>query len=366
MLNHDEAASSFSPNYAEARDRFRAASADAGFALRSYPNSQFGPNNETLACDVAWGGPLSSSKVIVLIAGTHGVEGFCGSAAMVDWLSTRPAGALPAGTAALLVHALNPHGFAWLRRVTEEGVDLNRNCIDFTQSLPENTVYDELADAIAPSAMSGPVFAAAEAKIAAFVQAHGELAYRAAFAGGQYNHPHGLFYGGNKPVWSRQTLESIIADFALVDRDRTAIIDYHTGLGASGHGEIISGHRPGTTGFERAHRWHGTELANPFAGKSVSTVNAGLIEESWIRCLGDSAVFVTLEFGTFNVARIMRALREDQWLHTHGIVDWSESETRRIKAAIREAFNPDSTQWRARVLSRSRVVIARTLSGLSS
>ena len=35
--------------------------------------------------------------------------------------------------AVLLVHAINPHGFAWSRRVTQENVDLNRNfLVDFT------------------------------------------------------------------------------------------------------------------------------------------------------------------------------------------------------------------------------------------
>ena len=29
--------------------------------------------------------------------------------------------------AVMMVHAINPYGFAWLRRTTEEGVDLNRN-----------------------------------------------------------------------------------------------------------------------------------------------------------------------------------------------------------------------------------------------
>ena len=33
--------------------------------------------------------------------------------------------------AVLYIHALNPHGFSFWRRVTQEGVDLNRNFHDF-------------------------------------------------------------------------------------------------------------------------------------------------------------------------------------------------------------------------------------------
>ncbi|MEJ0064575.1 MAG: DUF2817 domain-containing protein [Caulobacteraceae bacterium] len=46
-----------------------------------------------------------------------------------------------------MIHAINPYGFAWLRRVTEENIDLNRNWIDFSQPPPANPGYDELADA---------------------------------------------------------------------------------------------------------------------------------------------------------------------------------------------------------------------------
>ena len=44
----------------------------------------------------------------------------------------------------MLIHAINPHGFAWLRRVTEDNVDLNRNWIDFDQPAPANPAYDAL------------------------------------------------------------------------------------------------------------------------------------------------------------------------------------------------------------------------------
>ena len=360
----DDTSDAFASDYADARRRFMAACDGAGLARRRYANPARGPSGEDLSCDVAWGGPFAASNVLVMIAGTHGVEGFCGSGVMVDWLRGGGMASLPDDVGVLLVHALNPHGFAWLRRVTEEGVDLNRNCVDFARPLPENAVYDELADAIAPEELSGPAFEAGEARIADYVARHGALAYRAAFAGGQYRHPQGLFYGGSEPTWSRRTLEDIISDFALPERRLVAVIDFHTGLGPSGEGEIISGHRAGTPGFAAASRWHGSELANPFAGESVSTVNHGLIEEIWVRRLGDRVVFVTLEFGTVSVDEVMTALRHDQWLHAQGRVDWLGSETRRIKQAIAAAFHPATPSWCAMVLARGRDVVSRTLESL--
>ena len=94
------------------------------------------------------------------ISATHGVEGFCGSGLQVDWLARKGPAALPGDTAALFVHAINPYGFAWLRRVTDEGNDLNRNYVDHGKPYPENPGYIEIADALVPPSLSGPEFEA--------------------------------------------------------------------------------------------------------------------------------------------------------------------------------------------------------------
>ncbi len=48
-------------------------------------------------------------------SGLHGVEGYFGSAVQLAWLHGVRAGCIriPSGTAVVLVHAVNPHGFAW-------------------------------------------------------------------------------------------------------------------------------------------------------------------------------------------------------------------------------------------------------------
>ena len=53
-----------------------------------------------------------------------------------------------------MVHAINPHGFAWSRRVTEDNVDLNRNFVDHAQPYPSNPGYEELRAAICPATRS--------------------------------------------------------------------------------------------------------------------------------------------------------------------------------------------------------------------
>ena len=79
-------ATPFSGTYAEARDKFLGAATAAGAHLSSYAHPERGPDGGGLTTDCAWIGPADARAVVVLVSGTHGVEGHCGSGAQVDWL----------------------------------------------------------------------------------------------------------------------------------------------------------------------------------------------------------------------------------------------------------------------------------------
>ena len=70
----------FSADYASARERFRAAAARAAAGLTSYLLPEHhGPDGETLTLDVAYLGGADAQSALLVIAGTHGVEGLAGS-----------------------------------------------------------------------------------------------------------------------------------------------------------------------------------------------------------------------------------------------------------------------------------------------
>jgi hypothetical protein len=360
-------ATRFSKDYRKAREKFHHAAALVGGTLRSYANPLRGPEGEALATDVAWFGSEDAAKVLVTVSATHGVEGFCGSGAQLDWLLGPGTTPLPADTAMLFVHAINPHGFAWLRRVTEEGCDLNRNFIDFAKPLPENPGYDELADALVPRTLSGPEFDAAMKRLQDYRERHGEKQFNIARSGGQYKHPGGTFYGGTGPTWARRTLEAIIADYRLPARRLVAVVDYHTGLGPFGYGEPISGNVPGSPGHRRGRTWYGDSLTEPTLGTSSSVPKQGLADEEWCRKCGDNVTYVALEYGTYpSNTSGQRALREDHWLHNHSNVDWAAPETRRIKTQIRNHYYPATPDWQEMVLFRSRQILRQALAGLAA
>src|SRR5690242_4853238 len=141
----------FSESYTEARSKFCASAATAGGAIGSWlnPHAQ-GPNGERLYLDTARFGSADAPNMLVMISSTHGVEGHCGSGAEIAWLRTGGPARLPKDNGALLIHAINPHGFAWTRRVTEDNVDLNRNFVDHDKAYPKNEGYLAIADAILP------------------------------------------------------------------------------------------------------------------------------------------------------------------------------------------------------------------------
>ncbi len=352
----------FSANYSDARRKFLVTARARGADISSYPSSRVGPEGEALATDLAWFGPADASKILVLVSATHGVEGFCGSGAQLDWMAFAD---LPTDTAVLVVHALNPHGFAWLRRTTEEGVDLNRNCVSFEEPLPVNDGYAELADAFVPLALDAASLAAADAVLARWRDAHGARAFEQARSSGQYGRPDGIFYGGSAPTWSRRTLERICSDYRLAQRGAVAVIDYHTGLGPHGHGELICGHRPGESGQARCRSWYGDSLGEPLLGTSSSLPILGLTQYAWARQIGaDRLTFIALEFGTYDAETGARALRADHVLHRSSQLDWNSEPCRQVKSALRKFYHPDTTAWKQMVLFRSRQAIAQALAGL--
>ena len=355
-------AESFSADYAEARARFCEAAAEAGGALERIANPNRGPDGGDLSTDVAWLGPRDAERVLVMVSATHGVEGFCGSGAQIDWLRRGEAQALPKGTAALLIHAINPYGFAWLRRVTEENIDLNRNWLDFSQPPPENPGYDQLAAATVPETWTAESQAATSLVLRAYGEAHGPAALQQALSGGQYRHPRGVYYGGDAPCWARRTQEQIYRAY-LGQAGKVAILDYHTGLGPWGYAEPIMSDPRGSAAFARGQSWFGAAVTTPLDGTSTSAVTSGDNLEAAPDLAPQAEVTgLALEFGTVSMARVFHALRADAWLHAHG--DPASPEGQAIKAEIRAAFYGDADDWKGMVCGQSLTATRQAVTGL--
>lgn len=355
----------FSRDHAEARGKFLDAAGRAGARLHRYVNEQAkGPAGEALATDVAWLGPPDAARVLATVSATHGVEGFCGAGVQTGTFAAGFGAALPADTALLAIHAINPYGFAWLRRVTEENVDLNRNFVAHDRDLPRNDGYVELADALCPAEWSDAAQARARERIAAYGRRHGAALLQQAITGGQYSHADGIFYGGSGPTWARRTALRIAAEH-LARARRIAIIDYHTGLGPYGHGEKIVIHPPGSAALTRARDWYGDAVTSTFLGTSNSSAVLGDLLTGLEAALpGVEVTGMALEYGVRSLDESIDAVRADNWLHRHARVDSAQG--RAIKAQMRAAFYGDADDWKDMVFEQAMDAQRRALGGLAA
>jgi hypothetical protein len=370
----------FAGSYAEARRKFREAARAAGAELAFYHQPAPAPDDaiaeatglargdggEPLSTDVAWIGPADAPRVLLGQSGTHGVEGFCGSGIQIGWLATGRHRDLPPDTAMLLIHAINPHGFAWQRRVNEDNIDLNRNFIAHDGTYPANAAYERLRDWICPREWTPEARAAADKMLHAYGAEHGPMALQAAISSGQYVDAEGVFYGGRRAAWSQRTLAAILRRFAGRAQE-VGFIDLHTGLGPHGHGEIISNHESdrAAPALARVRDWYGDEATTNEDGTSSSAPIEGDITNGVAGALpGAKLTGITLEYGTLPLEQVMNAVRADNWLHVHG--ELRSDRGRDIKAEIRAAFYPETDEWKRRVFARALDVLDRALAGLAA
>ena len=357
----------FSRDYAEARKRFTEAAKAAGFTPERFMNSKAkGPRSEELSTDVVRIGPKNAENVIFVTSGTHGVEGFCGSGPQVGWLATGVYKEAPKNTAIVLIHAINPHGFAHERRVNEDNVDLNRNFRDHGTPPPHNTAYAEIHNLLIPADWDGPARKKADEDIAKYIAVRGERTFQAAVSTGQWEYADGLFYGGKGPVWSNQTWRRLIREHAAGAR-RIVQLDFHTGLGAYGDCEVIFGaNKAKKEDLARARRWWG-RVTYTADGDSVSAdvqgVNPGAIAEE---APNAEVTAVALEYGVVPVMDTLGALRADHWLYSRGGGDTSSALGKKIKLQIRNGFYGETDDWKERIYAKGTEVLRQSFKGLQS
>lgn len=356
--------SCFSQSYAEARQKFLQACANAGLEAQSHPHPLPGIDGEELALDVVFAGSPKATNLLVLSSGVHGVEGFCGSAVQVDHLRNREWGehCQRQDLAVLYLHAINPYGFSWLRRVNEDNIDLNRNFIDFNQPLPDNPDYRALAPLLLPRRQ--PPTLLSTLGLAGYALRHGTKALQSAITRGQHSHPEGLFYAGAAPAWSNLQLRQIIRRLGNHCR-RIGWIDVHTGLGPCGVGERIYKGLNHPNDIARARSWWGAQVTASADGTSSSAMLNGTLDLAVMEeCPHAQYNGLTLEYGTQPGPRVLEALRADHWLHTHP--DTAQARRVQIKRQLRDAFYIDTELWKRQVLEQAREVTALTLRGLAT
>jgi hypothetical protein len=354
----------FSQGYQEAREKFLAAASASGGSLEAFHNpNASGPDGEGLFTDVAFFENPGASKALFVVSGTHGNEGFCGSGCQVGYLSDGWHERRASDTSVILVHAINPYGFANVRRVTEDNVDLNRNFVDHSKPYNDNPAYEAIHNFAVPESWDEDGLRVANAGLAAYAEEHGAMALQAAISGGQHTHPDGVFFAGTKPTWSNNTLRAIVGKY-LKDMDHVGLIDFHTGLGPRGYGELILfGDSEGS--YNRAQSWYEDEVTSFDDGSSTSAKLTGIMSSAFLDILGpEKLTGIAVEYGTYDMKTVLTAMRFDNWINLYenpGTSLWMEG-----KKAIRDALYCDDDEWKKMIWERAQWVFEHAYAGLKT
>ena len=358
METNSGASSFFSPDYVTARGRFRALAEARGFDCESHPIAAVGPGGEALTIDVARAGDPRARGVLVVSSGLHGVEGFFGSAVQLALLE-RPdvADALPRGVALVLLHALNPFGFAWIRRGNEENVDLNRNFLDagerYEGSPARYAAFDALLN---PKHPPRRVDVFRLLALLAILR-HGMPDLKQAVAGGQYDFPRGLFFGGHGPSPTSRILAEHLPRW-IGNAETILHVDFHTGLGRWATYQLLLDAGLGPERFAWLRSRFGDPVQHSDPGGSIAYQTRGGLG-IWCRSAFADRQYDLLcaEFGTYPPLRVLASLRAEN--QAHFWADADDSAIARARRRLKETFVPASPRWRSRSVAQGLQILRR-------
>lgn len=338
--------SPFSEDYQTARARFCDAAAKDRWKILSY--SRTGGREGELFTDFARIGAEQPKKLLVMSSGLHGVEGFLGSAIQLQFLQELDVSQLrDSDSAILLIHALNPFGFARVRRFDENNVDVNRNFLfpddEYRGAHP---LYKKLGNLLNPKEWPRwelPPHIQALMKVVPY----GFYNLQEAIAQGQYDFPLGLFYGGNEPSPTMRFIESEMVP-QLQAAEHVLHLDIHSGLGKRGQSQLLFDYE-----ISESDR---RQLEGIF-GEEVKLSNVGAHYEAkgsfynWLRHHVPQAATFCWEFGTCDPITVLSALRAENAACQWG--DRGSKSFEKSKEKLKEAFCPKSHKWRANILSHT-------------
>jgi hypothetical protein len=344
------AARYFSPDYFTARNRFREAAVRAGARLETLPLLAKGPGGVQLGIDVAWAGADPPRRLLLHSSGLHGVEGFAGSAIQLRLLEDLPS--LSPGTALVVAHVLNPYGMAWLRRVNENNVDLNRNFLDDRPYSGAPPAYSMLDPFLNPKSRPGRDFYFLRA--AFLIMRFGMPVLRQSVVGGQYEFPNGLFFGGKQMEEGPRLYETFLE--RVRSAEKAIAIDVHTGLGKFKEDTLLVA----SEDFVNLRNIFGTRVTPLQPEQGAYRIEGGIETMIFRAFTKTRPIVIGQEFGTCHSVRVLHALREENRWHHYG----TGSPDHATKRHLKNVFCPDNEPWREAVLKRGGELLERAIAEL--
>jgi len=349
----------YSNSYTEARSKFL----HAASALETPPETYYLNDDEDLAVDVATIG-AENRPVLLISSGLHGIEGFLGSAVQLAILDLFKRKAQRHNIRLVLVHALNPYGFKFLRRFDQSNIDLNRNFLlpgELFSGSPAG--YVRLNDFLNPDFTSDR-FDFYRLHALWNILKYGLPQLKEAIVRGQYEYPEGLFYGGATSSASAELVKTN-CDNWVGSSETVAHIDIHTGLGSFASYKLLLNEDENSPNYSWYKKIFGPKHLEPLTTANGTAYKVTGSLGTWIqyhfrerRCYSIGA-----EFGTYGPVRVLGSLRAENRAFHHS--NPSMQNYKKAKAELLECFCPKSELWRTTVMQSALKVISTAIEGLS-
>eukprot|EP00980_Cylindrotheca_fusiformis_P026787 scaffold17468_cov106-Cylindrotheca_fusiformis.AAC.3 len=302
--------------------------------------------------------------VVVHSSGTHGVEGYAGSAIQISFLQLLQEDPIVDRPTVVLVHSVNPYGMKHYRRVNENNVDLNRNAIaDFDKFLKERhpniANYDSYRDFISPERAPS----AWEVTLGWWISGihklivHGFASLKQVLVAGQYHHPTGFSYGGAERQPSIEILTKFMQEHGFLE-GKVVWIDVHTGLGKFGKDTLLLEE---TTETEDSLQ-HIFPTAEHIVTPNVEDKKAmggydltrGMVL-AFLQEKNPSGLYLLQEFGTLPPIFVGRSLILENMVYHYGT---NKTVGRQF---LQPSFYPQSSEWRASIVTRGVALLLQSI-----
>jgi len=312
-------------------------------------------------------------RLLILSSAVHGIEGYVGSAVQQMFMEELLEKINLSDMGVLLIHGMNPYGFKYNRRVSENNVDLNRNSSNDSKLYKSiNAGYSDLYTMLNPKGEVSlksikNMFFQVNAIQKIIQYSMGTL--RQAILQGQYQYQEGLYFGGNELEPSIKTITPVLNQ--ITDNYEIVFnIDLHTGYGARGTLHLF----PNPIEDEKLKN----DIETIFSGNHIDWGDG----DDFYTVTGDFTSYIggiipdkyyipmVFEFGTLDSQTTMGSIKslhnmivENQGFHHNYKTKKNET---KIKKNILEMYYPSSEKWKSKAIEDARIILSKSMKQFSS
>ncbi|RLQ95376.1 M14 family metallopeptidase [Falsibacillus albus] len=309
-------------------------------------------DDQTLTLDLIHCKANLSKRALVITTGLHGIEGYVGSA-MMNLFIERFSGMLDEmDTSLILMHAINPWGMKYFRKVNEHNVDLNRNFI-FNRETDDlsNESYVKAKSLLEPKGGLG--WFEFGSRLLKTMMSMNKKELTAAVTMGQYINKEGVYYGGDRCESATVYLQDYFQKFFLM-YDQVVLLDMHTGYGPSKQMHLVNSRFDD----ESPDFWK-QALKYPYISETTA--------DSFYKINGDMIDFLyqfknqvspstklfatTFEFGTLGETLLAQLQSLKTTIEENAAYFYGDRKSRdKTRECLKKLYDPNDSSWREKAV----------------